>query len=296
MPSSVFSLLSMLVRRLPPGAADFLVERVLVRGLMLSSPGRRRVARANLARVLRHGGREPSDAELDALVERSLPLYARFILAMMTYPRELAFARERGELAALDAIRRLRAGGKGVVVATPNFGLAGHGVWALAQGDIPFHIPILRREFMSHMSAQDYARLETVGRSGRAMLRALARNEVVCTIVDINYLPHRRTTVFFGAPAPLGYAAARLSQVSGAPLLPVYAVDLGERYRVEADAPIAPAAGGRRRDLQELNDELARSMERYIARYPEQWLVYDDFWNIKAMDRTYGFVSRWAGG
>ncbi|MEK7747298.1 MAG: lysophospholipid acyltransferase family protein, partial [Elusimicrobiota bacterium] len=200
---------------------------------------------------------------------------------------------EEVDLDLLPALQSLRREGRGVVLATPNFGLVGHALWALRLKGIPLLLPILNRDFLAHHEAGVFSGVSTVGKSARPSLRSLREGGVVAAIVDINYLPHRPATPFFGAPAPLGYAASRLARTSGAPLLPAYAVVREGRCRFESHDPIDP----RGRSLEEVNLLLARSMERAIGAHPEQWLVYNDFWDIEAMDLEYRLarkLARWS--
>lgn len=288
-----FSAFSRAFRLLPPPLSSFIVERVMVRSLMMAWPSRRRVALGNLSRILRHAGRNPSARDLDFLLDQSLRLYARFILCMIGGPKEERAAREEVDLDLLPALASLRRLGRGAVLATPNFGLVGHALWALSLKGVPLLLPILNRDFLAHHEAGVFSGVLTVGDCARRSLRSLREGGVVAAIVDINYLPHRPLTPFFGAPAPLGYAASRLAQASGAPLLPAYAVLRGDRCRFEAHDPIDPEG----KSLEEINVLLARSMERAIGKHPEQWLVYNDFWNLGAMDSQYRLarkLARWS--
>lgn len=287
---TAFSAWARVVRLLPEAAARFFVEGLLVRGAMMAWPPNRRAARSNLSRVLAHAGRVASEAELDGLLDASLRLYARFLLLMAAHPAEVAAARERVDLPLLEPLKRLGAEKRGVVLVTPNYGLVCHGIWAMTEGGVPVNLPILNRDFLAHFPPALYSRIKTVGSSAAACLRALAAGDVVVTIADINFLPRRITTDFFGAPAPLGYAAARLSLSSGAPILPVYATQRGDRCVFEADEPIRPEG----RSLPELHAAVARSMERFISRHPEQWMVYEDFWDVRGMDRKYSLARRLA--
>ena len=287
---TAFSAWARLVRRLPEGAARFFIETLLVRGVMMSWPPNRRAARSNLRRVLAHCGREASEPELSRMLGASLTLYARFLLLMAAHPAEVRAARERVDLPLLGPLKALGAERRGVVLVTPNYGLVCHGIWALTEGGVPVNLPILNRDFLAHFPPALYTRIKTVGSTAGACLRALADGDVVVTIADINFLPRRITTEFFGAPAPLGYAAARLSLSSGSPILPVYATVEGDRCRFEADDPIRPDG----RTLPELHAAVARSMERFISLHPEQWMVYEDFWDIRGMDRKYSLARRLA--
>ena len=209
---------------------------------------------------------------------------------MAAHPAEVRAARERVDLALLEPLKALGAERRGVILVTPNYGLVGHGLWALAEAAVPFYLPILNKDFLAHFPPHVFACIRTVGASASACLKALADGDVVVTIADINFLPRRITTEFFGAQAPLGYAAARLSLSSGSPILPVYATAQGDRCVFEADSPIRPEG----RTLPELHAEVARSMERFISKHPEQWMVYEDFWDVRGMDRKYSLVRRLA--
>lgn len=287
---TAFSALARAVAALPEPAARFLVETVLVRGMMMAWPPNRSAARRNLRRVMSAGGVPADPARVEAALCESLGLYARFLLMMMNHPAEVAAARERTDLALLPALKALGAERKGVVVVTPNYGLVGHAVWALFEAGVPFVMPILNRDFLAHAPKAMHDNVLTVGGSAAAALKRLAAAEVVLTIADINFLPKRRTTEFFGAPAPLGYAAARLAVAAGAPLLPAYATAAGDRCVFEADAPIRSEG----RTLDAVQADVARSMERFIGRRPEQWMVYEDFWDVSGMDRRYALARRLA--
>ncbi|MBI5595738.1 MAG: hypothetical protein HY928_06575 [Elusimicrobia bacterium] len=288
---TAFSAWSHLVRRLPEPAARFVVGSVFVRGMMLAWPPNRRAARGNFERILARLGRPPEEAR--AVLETSLDLYARFLLIMAAHPAEVRAARERTDLALLPRLRELGTEKKGVILVTPNYGLLGHALWAINETGIPILLPILNRDFLTHFPRHHYDRVLTVGSSAAASLRALAAGEVVAAIADINFLPKRLTTEFFGAPAPIGDAAARLSLASGAPILPAYATAEGDRCRFECDEPIRPDG----KDLAVLHAAVARSMERFIGAHPEQWMVYEDFWDIRGMDLKYRIaraLARWS--
>lgn len=287
---TAFSALARLVRALPEPAARLLVERIMVRSLMMAWPPTREAARKNLRRVMSYGGAKAPEDKVEAALSTSLCLYARFLLVMMNHPAEIRAAREEMDLALMPALKALGAERKGVVIVTPNYGLVGHAVWAISESGLPVVLPILNRDFLAHAPPAQRDQVLTVGSSAAVAMRKLAAGEIVLTIADINFLPKRRTTEFFGAPAPLGYAAARLAVAAGAPLLPAYATVVDGRCRFEADAPIRTEG----RTLDAVQADVARSMERFIAQHPEQWLVYEDFWDVAGMDRRYALARRLA--
>lgn len=160
---------------------------------------------------------------------------------------------------------------------------------ALALRGIPLKIPILDRRTVAHLPHGWPELFVTVGRSSRECLDALSRNEVAVIMTMVNYMPRRLTLDLFGAPARLGYAPAKLSAASGAPILPAFTVYEDGRCRVLTDGLLPPAEGPG--GVEEATARLARVQEKYIALHPAQWHVYEDFWDLRWMDANFKFVG-----
>jgi lauroyl/myristoyl acyltransferase len=289
---SAFGLLSRFSSLLPRPAAEFLIGTVLVRWSILLSPSQRRGAKQNFKRILEFTGRKADTAALNALLDESVRLYSRFILGMLCLEEDVAFSRSHVDLELLDSVEKLREQGHGVIIATPNFGLAAHCVWALLERGGDVTMPILNRHYLSHVHPDIFKRIITVGRSGRQAVERLQSNSALLMFSDINFLPQRRTTQFFGAPAPLNYGAAKAARATGAPILPAYCLWENGRGRFVADSPIVPQTGNGIKSLDELNRELALSMEKWLGKYPGQWQVYDNFWDIERMNSLYRLARK----
>ncbi len=111
----------------------------------------------------------------------------------------------------------------------------------------------------------------------REMFRLLERGGRLGLLIDQRVRAEEGIDVpFFGRPASTSPIVARLSQRTGAPVVPVFGEELpGGRYRVEALPPMLPQPG---------DDDVALS-RRYLAileerarERPELWLWLHDRW------------------
>lgn len=236
-----------------------------------------------LSRVLRFTHREPSPSELQRLIDEMAWIFSDMLTTLyLIEPGALGGPLERIDLQALPELARLRQAGKGVILAGPHFGNVALAMAGLAQSSIPLTTILI--------NADPYRWIESfglhvvsLGEAAVDCVRALNANEAVLILADLDFFPEGRTADFFGAPMRPPHGAARLSLACGAPILPVYTVHQGAgRYRLECDKPIMPEPGS---TIESLEERLLRSMEDYIGRYPSQWLVLRDIWDIERCDK-----------
>ena len=124
----------------------------------------------------------------------------------------------------------------------------------------------------SHTGTQVISR----GAAARPILEKLRNNELVGILPDQNtdeyFIP------FFGKPAGTVLGPGVLSARTGATVLFCCCMRVGpNRYRVHIEPPLEPQPGF------ETNGEgmmhtINQTLERYIRRYPEQWLWFHDRW------------------
>jgi Kdo2-lipid IVA lauroyltransferase/acyltransferase len=115
--------------------------------------------------------------------------------------------------------------------------------------------------------------------SARTILRALKRNQAVGILADQNAAPENGVFVdFFGAPACAGTGFAKLAAVSGAAVIPGFALwsDEERRYILRFYPPV-PMTGDAARDTQALQSKL----EEVIRAYPDQWLWIHRRWKTR---------------
>jgi predicted LPLAT superfamily acyltransferase len=116
------------------------------------------------------------------------------------------------------------------------------------------------------------------------LLAALRRNEIVAIQGDRVYQQRTFDVPFFSQPTRFPIGPFVLSQVSGAPVLPAFAIRRGWlRYQLLMGNPIAavpPAVkgGDGEADLYQAMSEAIRFLEKTLAVDYDQWMNYFDFW------------------
>jgi len=112
------------------------------------------------------------------------------------------------------------------------------------------------------------------------VIRKLNAGEIIALKGDRVLRGVGMTVRLFGRDTLFPRGPYLLSYVSGAPILPTFMV-LAEdnRYQPIVCEPIFPVrTGDRGRDVLILAQKMARVMEEYIRRYPDQWYMFYPFW------------------
>ena len=139
-------------------------------------------------------------------------------------------------------------------------------------------------------------RLKTVDLKGGVpatieLLQALRRNEIVAIQGDRVYQRHTLEVPFFSQPTSFPLGPFLLSQVSGAPVLPVFVIRRGWlRYHALMGDPI-PAVPSRRHmpattmpRLYEAMCQAVRFLEKTLTTHYDQWMNFFDFWPVASRD------------
>lgn len=281
--------LAAVARHAPRRALELATDWLLRFGLLWPA-SRRRPLLSNYRRILRAAGSEPSETELEAVLARSMRAYRDLLIGILAREDDVAFAREKVDLDLWPLWQRARAEGRGAVFAFSYFGRFSHALMALLLREVPLLIPVADPALAAHLPRGWSRSFVGVGDSARECLRMLKAGGAVAVLPMLNFLPKRLEVPFFGAPARIGYAAAELSVLSGAPILPAFTLEDGGRLRVVSGGAIEPRTGPDA--LARTNAALVRQQEHYIARRPELWHVYEDVWDLEGMDRSYRLLRR----
>ena len=123
--------------------------------------------------------------------------------------------------------------------------------------------------------------LQTAG-TGRQLLRALRRGEMVALVVDIGYRNDNCGVPvnFLGHPTYFPAGPARLARLSGAPIIFGTALRLpGNRFAVFASPPIlADRTKDAEADIRNTTQRVVDIFQEFVRRYPDQWYVFRDMW------------------
>ncbi|MFZ5469592.1 MAG: lysophospholipid acyltransferase family protein [Myxococcota bacterium] len=180
--------------------------------------------------------------------------------------------------AAIDA-------GKGVLVATAHFGSWELFANLMVRRGVPLSAVVrpLRGAFNARIvESRQKVGLGLILQRGAVseVSRAVGEGRVVAQLVD-QVLPATKGVFvpFFGRPASTTPGLSVVAQRTGAPVFVVLAARDGGRLRVFVEGPVqAPKTGDRQRDLEAHVAQMTAIIERYIRRYPDQWLWLHRRW------------------
>ncbi len=122
-------------------------------------------------------------------------------------------------------------------------------------------------------------------KSARAMFRVLERGELLGILADLNVQEREGTFVdFFGVPASTTTSIAKLALKTDAIVLPAFAVwnESKNKYVVHLEPPVEYRAGDvSDENVRQLTQKITNVVERYVRKFPEQWLWIHKRWNTR---------------
>lgn len=198
--------------------------------------------------------------------------------------------REIEQLVGSEHYYRARALKRGLIVATAHLGSFETGVAALRQREEKIHV-VFQRDAISRFEALRSSQRRRLGvieapvdEGWTVWLRlreALKNDEVVLMQAD-RVMPGQRGVrmPMLGGHVLLPTGPIKLALLTGAPILPVFAVRSGPGLvRLHMEPPlIVEESPDHEGGVHPAMVQLARTIERYISRYPEQWLMVNPVW------------------
>jgi len=255
-------------------------------GANFASPERRAMIERHLQRV------DPTlrGLRLRRAVQESFDSYARYWIESFRLPTisKRAVARSFREdgyhhlLTALDA-------GKGAIIALPHLGgWEWAGRWIADRGH-PITVIVERLEppelfdwFVDLRSKLGMTVVPVGPEAGKAVIRALNSNHVVCLLSDRDIQGGGPEVEFFGERTTLPGGAATVALRTGAPILPtgIYFTDRfdGHLGYVRPPIPVERQAKRLRDDVQRITQLIAQELEVLIRRAPSQWHLFQPNW------------------
>jgi KDO2-lipid IV(A) lauroyltransferase len=254
---------------------------------------------SNIRQITSHSGRQLSDREVRRIARRVFPNFCKNLVDFFSMHRLgdeqiLALA----EFPDAPLVAQLLREGKGVILLTAHLGsweIAGRLFTALGHtlNAVALRQPSKKlNELFQGQRKGGGVNVILMGNAARGCLAALRRKQLVAIVCDRDFTAQRNLVTFFGKPARLPAGAARLSVATGAPLLMGVCVRTADdRFRVILSEPIHPQQGDG--EEQRLQREIAARLESFVARFPDQWFLFHDFWDIeKDLDITHGAFKR----
>ncbi len=244
-------------------------------------PIRRSVARENVALAL---GRPPLETE--AIVRGMYLNLGRAAMELLALDRVAARLEIEGTAHLQSALKA----GQGAILVTAHLGNWEVLVRAAAAAGRPVHVLTKRMhrgwaEAAWRALRRDGAHLMHERGSGRRVLEALARGEVIALVLDQHDAsPQALRAPFLGRLAATNTGLARVALASGAPVVPVFTHRRPDgEHHVAFEAPLeAPASGSRSARVEMLTRTCLDTIEAAIRRHPEQWLWIHRRWKAEA--------------
>lgn len=122
-------------------------------------------------------------------------------------------------------------------------------------------------------------------KSARRMYRVLEEGGLLGILADLNAQQREGVFVdFFGVPACTATSIAKLALATDAIVLPAFAVwdEHREKYVVHLEAPVDYSkSDDREADIHALTQKVTEIVERYVRKFPEQWLWIHKRWNTR---------------
>ncbi len=283
----LFRLTILLMRPLPLRAGYWIAGHVAVVCYSLGFPRHRKALRANLARVLR----DERSPHIETLARRSFRNFRKYVIDFIHYPA-MTQDEVRGRLRfdQFDELNEAARSGRGVLIVTLHFGNWDLGAAALAAHGYPVHAIAETFSYapMDALVQGSRARLgmHVIGRGrvGPAVFRALRRGEILAMLIDIAEEGAGSIDAeFFGAPAAVSSAPARLALRTGAWVVPAIVLrgpsdDLHIRPTIDTSLRDFTPTGDEAADVRRLTCLILASLEKPIAAHPEQWFIFQPLW------------------
>ena len=283
----LFRLAILLTRPLPLRLGYWFGERVALICYWVIFPRHRKALNANLAHVLQ----SDDPARVSAVARATFRNFGKYVIDFIHFPvMSRDEVRRRLRFEQWDELNEAAGSGRGIIIATIHFGNWDLGAAALAAYDYPINAiaESFRYGPMNDLVQGSRRKLgmKIIGheRMGPAVFKLLRRGEMLAMLVDVATEGSGAIRAdFFGAPALVSPAAARIALRTGAWVVPSIVLrgpgdDLHIRPVIDISLRDFAPSGDEQRDVQDLTRRILQSLERTIRAYPEQWFIFRRLW------------------
>lgn len=246
-------------------------------------PGRNEMAMANVRGVFP----EMSEVEARELVRKCWIHFARTSLEFLrTIDQPLDRIAQRFDITGWDHAGEATALKRGAILVTAHLGSWEFGISmvTLLEGKVTIVARALDNELLHEkiLNARQRLNVEFVERrrAARALVQTLQEHGSVILVADQAVQPREGMLVpFLGRPAWTTSAPARLSLRFGAPIVCVFCLPAGERFRLEIEPPIIPdQLPPAERNVEALTRRINDIISAQIRRQPHLWLWMHNRW------------------
>jgi len=251
-----------------------------------SSPTRRQLVAANLARVCMATDRPSTGPAFAALVRLAFQNHARYYVELLRAPRyPLEHIDEIVDVPEWESYEAPLSGGPAMLVSCHLGNFEPFGLFLVVRGIRPL-APVEEiepRELFEFIAARRGGggpELVPLARSRRALVERLRSGGVVAIIGDRDLAGDGQPVTMFGHQTTLPIGPAWLAVNHRAAMLVGRCLRTGpDRFRAIGTFPEIPDTGDRREDIRVLVERIAACFEADIGSAPEQWWgAFQPFW------------------
>ena len=247
--------------------------------------GPRRAVTDNLRHVL---GAQASSQELRRAVRgvfrTSVYNYVDLFRLPSLPPAVLA---PRVEILDINHFLEVYSKGKGVIIATGHLGNFDLLVQLSRERNISVTLlveplePEALFDLVCSLRSSHGIQLVPVGRRGLGVaMKTLREGGVLAVALDRDIQRKGTLVDFFGAPARLPQGAVELARRTGAAIVPIFGLRLPKhRYRMIVEPPFVMSADTSEEAVRQDVQRLTTVLERQVAAYPDQWIVFEHVWD-----------------
>ena len=195
------------------------------------------------------------------------------------------------ECEGLEHIDTARARGRGIILFTGHVGAWELSSFALSLFGYPLSFLVRRIDNPKIETLVEARRARRGNRTidkrsaAREMFQIMQDGGTLGILVDLNTLDREGIFVdFFGVPASTTFMLAKLALRTDAAVLPVFAPWDPERRRflLKIDEPLSvEQSGDDEEDVRRLTQLFTGVVEKYVRRYPDQWLWIHRRWKTR---------------
>ncbi len=119
----------------------------------------------------------------------------------------------------------------------------------------------------------------------RRVIYAIRRGECAAFLTDRDFFQNGRPVTFFGRATTLPPGPVRIARDTGAPIVPIFSVRIGQNYGVRIFPPVrVEKTGDIDADLDAALRQLVTILENAINATPEQWVMFQRVWPAAPVD------------
>ncbi len=251
-------------------------------------PRMQKTARRNLEIALP----ELSEQEKEKIVHGTFESLGRHLGFVAHFRKfELEDIRNLIEVVGKEHFDEAHASGRGILFFTGHFG--SWEVFNLLPPAFGYGMNILVRRidnllienFVDNLRTRFGSTTLDKTKSARTMFRVLEHGGLLGILADLNVQEKEGVFVdFFGVPASTTISIAKLALKTNAVVLPAFAVweESKKKYVVYLEPPIDyEKTENSEADILNLTQKITNVVEKYVRRYPEQWLWIHKRWNTR---------------